>query len=526
MLDVLIQGGTVIDGTGRPGRRADVAIAGDRVEAIELLPGATAARVIDATGHAVAPGFIDMHSHADFVLPGLPTADSKVHQGFTLVVVGNCGASPAPLTPARRQDIIDATGLAVPPLAWDWTTFRSYLDVLTRQRVSINVAPLVGHGTVRLLVVGPDDARPTAEQHRAMAAEVRRAVDEGAVGVSTGLIYAPGVYADTDEIVDLARAAGAGGGFYASHIRGESDTLLPAIAEAIEVGRRAGVPVEISHLKAAGRTNWPKMAQAIELIEAARAEGLDVTADMYPYPAGSTTLSALLAPWVHAGGREPLLRRLDDPADRARIRAELDGSGMAGDAGWEGIVIAGCPARPEYEGRTLAQIAATLGLAPAEAVIEILRQAKADVDMVLFMMSEDNVALGLQRPWVMIGSDGEGRAAEGPYSAGKPHPRNYGTCPRFLGHYVRERAVVSLPEAIRKMTSLPATKLGLRDRGRLEPGAAADVVVFDPATVTDAATFAEPHRYPRGMPWVLVNGEPVIADGRHTGRRPGRMLSR
>jgi N-acyl-D-amino-acid deacylase len=526
MLDVLIQGGTVIDGTGRPGRRADVAIARDRIEVIDLLPGATAARVIDAAGHAVAPGFIDMHSHADFVLPGLPTADSKVHQGFTLEVVGNCGASPAPLTPARRKDIIDATGLAVPALAWDWTTFRSYLDVLTRQGVAINVAPLVGHGTVRLLVVGADDARPTADQRRAMAAEVRRAVDEGAVGVSTGLIYAPGVYADTDEIVDLARAAGAGGGFYASHIRGESDTLLPAIAEAIEVGRRAGVPVEISHLKAAGRANWPKMARAIELIEEARAQGLDVTADMYPYPAGSTTLSALLAPWVHAGGREPLLARLGDPADRARIRAELDGPGMALDAGWQGIVIAGCPARPEYEGRTLAQIAATLGLTPAEAVIEILRQAKGDVDMVLFMMSEDNVALGLQRPWVMIGSDGEGRAAEGPYGTGKPHPRNYGTCPRFLGHYVRERAVVALPEAIRKMTSLPATKLGLRDRGRLEPGAAADVVVFDPGTVADAATFTEPHRYPRGMPWVLVNGEPVIADGRHTGRRPGRVLSR
>jgi N-acyl-D-amino-acid deacylase len=251
-----------------------------------------------------------------------------------------------------------------------------------------------------------------------------------------------------------------------------------------------------------------------------------VTADMYPYPAGSTTLSALLAPWAHAGGREPLLARLDDPAARARIRTELDGHGMARDAGWEGIVIAGCPARPEYEGQTLARIAAMLGVTPAEAVIEVLRQSKAETDMVLFMMSEDNVALGLRRPWVMIGSDGEGRATEGPYGAGKPHPRNYGTCPRFLGHYVRDRAVVSLPDAVRKMTSLPATTLGLRDRGRLEPGAAADVVVFDPATVADAATFADPHRYPRGMPWVLVNGEPVIADGRHTGRRPGRVLSR
>ena len=526
MLDILIRGGTVIDGTGQPARRADVAIAGERIEAVGLLSGASAARVIDAAGHVVAPGFVDMHSHADFVLPGLPTAESKVHQGFTLEVVGNCGASPAPLTPARRQDVIDTSALTLPALAWDWTTFRSYLDGLTRQGISINVAPLVGHGTIRLLVMGPGDARPTAGVIDAMAREVRRAMDEGAVGLSTGLIYAPGVFADTDELVALARAAGQAGGFYASHIRGEGDTLLPAIAEAIDVGRRASVPVEISHLKAAGRSNWPKMAQAIELIEAARAEGLDVTADMYPYPAGSTALSALLPAWVHAGGRDALLARLADAADRARIRVVLDGPGMARDAGWDGIVIAGCPARPEYEGQTLARIAAGLGMSPDEAVIEVLRQAKGDADMILFMMSEDNVALGLGRPWVMIGSDGEGRAARGPYATGKPHPRNYGTCPRLLGHYVRDRGLLSLPEAIRKLTSLPAGKLGLRDRGRLEPGAVADVVVFDPATIADTATFAEPHRYPDGVPWVLVNGEPVIAGGQHTGRRPGRVLSR
>jgi N-acyl-D-amino-acid deacylase len=526
MLDILIQGGTVIDGTGRAGRPADVAIARGRIEAIDRLPGARAARVIDAAGHVVAPGFIDMHSHADFVLPGLPTADSMVHQGFTLQVVGNCGSSPAPLTPARRQDIIESTGLPLPPLAWDWTTFRSYLDVLTRGRLSINVAALVGHATVRLVVMGPGDARPTSDELRAMAAEVRRAMDEGAIGFSTGLIYPPGVYADTDEIVELARAAGEAGGLYASHIRGEGGRLLPAIGEAIEVGRRASVPVEISHLKAAGRANWPKMARAIELIDAARAEGLDVTADMYPYPAGSTTLSALLPPWVHAGGREALLARLADPGDRARIHAELDGDGMAHDASWDGILIAGCPARPEHEGRTLAHIARALGLSPSDAVIEILLQSKGDADMILFMMSEDNVALGLRQPWVMIGSDGECRAAEGPYGAGRPHPRNYGTCPRFLGHYVRERGVVPLPEAIRKLTSLPATKLGLGDRGRLEPGAVADVVVFDPEAIIDTATFAEPHRYPTGIPWVLVNGEPVIEGGRHTGSRPGRVLTR
>jgi N-acyl-D-amino-acid deacylase len=526
MLDILIRGGTVIDGTGRPARRADVAIAGDRIEAIGLLSGASAARVIDAAGHVVAPGFVDMHSHADFVLPGLPTAESKIHQGFTLEVVGNCGASPAPLTPARRQDVIDTSALTLPALAWDWTTFRSYLDGLTRQGISINVAPLVGHGTIRLLVMGPGDARPTADVIHAMAREVRRAMDEGAIGLSTGLIYAPGVFADTDELVALARAAGQAGGFYASHIRGEGDTLLPAIAEAIDVGRRASVPVEISHLKAAGRSNWPKMARAIELIEAARAEGLDVTADMYPYPAGSTALSALLPAWIHAGGRDALLARLADAADRARLRVVLDGPGMARDAGWDGIVIAGCPARPEYEGQTLARIAAGLGMSPDEAVIEVLRQAKGDADMILFMMSEDNVALGLGRPWVMIGSDGEGRAARGPYATGKPHPRNYGTCPRLLGHYVRDRGLLSLPEAIRKLASLPAGKLGFCDRGRLEPGAAADVVVFDPATIADTATFAEPHRYPDGVPWVLVNGEPVIAGGQHTGRRPGRVLSR
>jgi N-acyl-D-amino-acid deacylase len=467
-----------------------------------------------------------MHSHADFTLPGLPTADSKLHQGFTTEVVGNCGSSPAPLTPARRQDVIDSVGLGWPPLAWDWTSFRSYLEALARERLSINVAPLVGHGTVRLVVMGPGDSRPTPDQLQAMAAEVRRAMDEGAIGFSTGLIYPPGVYADTDEVVELARAAGEAGGFYASHIRGESHSLLPAISEAIEVGRRASIPVEISHLKAAGRANWSKMAQAIELIDKARAEGLDVTADMYPYPAGSTMLAALLLPWVHAGGREALLARLADPTDRARIIAEIGHSGMASDAGWDGILISGCPAQPEYEGRTLAHIADGLGLSPAEAVVGILREAQGDAEMILFMMSEDNVALGLRQPWVMIGSDGEGRATSGPYGAGKPHPRNYGTCPRFLGHYVRDGRLVSLPEAIRKLTSLPATKLGLRDRGRLEPGAVADVVVFDPAAVTDTATFAEPHRYPVGIPWVLVNGDPVIARGAHTGSRPGRVLRR
>jgi N-acyl-D-amino-acid deacylase len=526
MLDVLIRGGMVVDGTGGPARRADVAVTGERIEAVESLPRAEAARIVDAAGLVVAPGFVDMHSHADFVLPGLPTADSKVAQGFTLEVVGNCGASPAPVTPARRQDVIDTSALALPPLSWDWTSFRSYVDVLTRQGLSINVAPLVGHGTIRTTVMGPSDAAPTADDVQAMEGAVRRAMDEGAVGLSTGLIYTPGVFAETDEIVALARVAAERGGFYASHIRGEGETLLHAIDEAIAVGRRAGLPVEISHLKAAGRSNWPKMSEAIERIEAARRDGLDVTADMYPYPAGSTGLTALLPAWAQVGGRAPMLQRLASPSERPRLRAAIESASLARDAGWDRILISGCPARPGYEGRSVADIAAELGKPGAEAVIEILRQAECEAEMILFMMSEDNVALGLQQPWVMIGSDGEGRAASGPYGAGKPHPRNYGTCPRLLGHYVRDRGLVTLEEAVRKMTSLPAAKLGLRDRGRLQRGAVADIVVLDPATVTDTATFADPHRYPTGIPWVLVNGRPVIESGRHTGARPGRVLAR
>jgi N-acyl-D-amino-acid deacylase len=526
MLDVLVQGGSVIDGTGGPARRADVAIEGDRIRDVGRLPGAAAARVIDATGLIVAPGFVDMHSHADYVLPGLPTADSKVLQGFTLEVVGNCGASPAPLTDACRQDAIEASGIVLPPLAWDWRSFGSYLGRLREQGTSINVAPLVGHGAVRILAMGMQATAPAPAELDVMESAVSQAMDEGAIGFSTGLIYPPGVYADTGEIVALARAAGRSGGFYASHIRGEGSTLLEAVGEAIDVGRRAGVAVEISHLKAAGRPNWPKMAQAIEMIEAARAEGLDVTADMYPYPAGSTALSSLLPDWAHAGGRPALLGRLHDPGERARLRAALDGPGLARDAGWDHIVISAYPPHPAYEGRSLADVAAARKAEPAEALLDVLRDGETEGDMILFMMSEDNVALGLGQPWVMIGSDGEGRAAEGPYSSGKPHPRNYGTVPRFLGHYVRERRLLSLEAAVQKLTSAAAGKLGVGDRGVVRAGAFADLVVFDAGRITETSTFAEPHRYPDGIPWVLVNGEAVVAAGRHTGVRSGRIVGR
>jgi N-acyl-D-amino-acid deacylase len=525
MLDLLIAGGMVIDGSGTPRRRADVGIVGDRISAVAPLAGARAGRVIDASGLVVAPGFIDMHSHADFTLPALPTADSKVAQGFTLEVVGNCGASPAPLAPEQRGDVIEAAALVVPPLAWDWTSFGSFLESLRRRGTGVNVAALVGHGTLRIRVMGMDARPATPAELRALAREARQAMDEGAVGLSTGLIYPPGVVAGTDELVTLARAVGEAGGLYASHIRGEGDTLEAAVAEAIEIGRRAALPVQISHLKAAGRPNWPKMAAVIARIEAARAEGLDVTADMYPYRAGSASLRSLLPDWAQAGGRAALLGRLGDGLARRRVAEALEGPGIARDAGWDGVYLASYPVRPEYEGRSLADLALERKRAPSEAVLDLLLEGEGEADMISFMMSEENVTLGLGQPFVMIGSDGEGRTPRGPCAGGKPHPRNYGTCPRLLGHYVRERGVLSLETAIRKLTGLPAEKLRLRDRGVLEPGAFADVVIFDAGTVADTATFADPHRYPVGIPWVLVNGQPVIAEGRHTAARPGRILT-
>jgi N-acyl-D-amino-acid deacylase len=515
MLDILLQNGVLVDGSGCARYPADVGIAGDRIEVIGRLPSAQAVRVIDVAGMMIAPGFIDMHSHADYTLPVLPTADSKVHQGFTLEVVGNCGQSPAPLNHAMRQEKIKSsalggTNMLWPGMRWDWDSFGDFLLFLQQLGTSVNVAPLVGHGTIRTMVMGEGDGAPDAAQMEAMKAGVRKAFAEGALGLSTGLIYPPGIYARTDEIVALAQVAAEADGIYTTHIRGEGDTLLEAIAEAIEIGRRAHVRTEISHLKAAGKRNWHKMSQAIQLIEAARAEGLDVTADMYPYTAANTYM----------------VQRLGDAEYRARVRESLAESRNVGDADWDKIYVSYCPRFPAYEGRTSRDIASERGQAPEDAVLDILVETQTQAELIVFMMSEENVALGLRQPYVMLGSDGEGRSAQGPLSVGKPNPRNYGTCARMLGHYVRERAFVSLEEAVRRMTALPAARLKLRERGLVKPGNFADLVVFDPMSVADVATFEHPHRYPPGIAWVLVNGKVVIAEGQHTGVRPGRVVTR
>jgi N-acyl-D-amino-acid deacylase len=517
MFDILIRRGLVVDGSGTAGFRADVAILDGRIAEVGLLPDADAATVIDATDLVVAPGFIDMHSHADFSLPVCPTAESLVHQGITAVVVGQCGFSPAPLLEETREQVIrmmDASlGRAGERLPWErWTGFKTYLEDLSRTGTSLNVVPLVGQGTVRAGVMG--------------FAAVAQAMDEGAFGLSTGLIYPPGSFTHTEEIAAIARPVGDRGGIYFSHIRGEADTLLTAISEAIRIGRESGAAVQISHFKVAGRKNWDTVERALALIDEARAEGLDVTTDLYPYLAGSTGLSALLPQWAHEGGKEAISKRLTDPGVREQMTVSMQSEGFAKDMEWDRVLISFAPGKAEYQGRYMAELAREQGKSPHEWLFDALLETGLRANMVTFMMSEENRLRELRHPAMMIGTDGMGYALSGSMSQGLPHPRNYGTFPRILGHYVREEKVISLEEAVWKMTRFPARKLGLRDRGLVRKGHWADLTLFDPKRVADKATYVSPHQYPEGIPHVLVRGMFVVRDGVHTGARPGGVLPR
>ncbi len=536
MFDVLIRNGTIIDGSGGARRRADLAVSGERISAVENLPSAEAKLVIDATGLVVVPGCIDAHGHDDRVLAFQPTADSKVAQGVTSEVGGNCGGSAAPLSPAMREEantpasrgaLVERAGMDV-----DWESVEEYFSRLRRQGTSVNLALLVGLGTVREKVLGMTDAAPSPEQLERMKGEVEIALDAGAVGVSTGLIYPPSAYARTDEIIALARVAAARGGVYASHVRGEGDTLMEALEEALAVGREACLPVEISHMKASGPDNWHKMPLAVERVEAARASGLDVTADMYPYAASNTGLATVLPHWARVGGPEACVQRLKDPAVRRRIHDAGKGNLSApGRAPYDqrymsSMLISYCPPRPEYNGRYLHEVAAERGQSTFDAAMDILIECTLTTSVIIFSMKEENVTLGLRQPWVMVGTDGYGHYFEGPHAAGKPHPRNFGTFPRILGKYCREDGLFSLEEAVRKMTSLPARKFKLSKRGLLDEGYFADIVLLDADTVADTATYTDPRRRPLGIPWVFVNGQAVIAEGRQTDARPGQILRR
>ncbi len=527
MLDVKIEGATVIDGTGAAGGRTDVGVRDETIAAIGDLSREAAGRVVPAAGKVLAPGFIDMHSHSDWSLWANRRSESKVRQGVTTEVVGNCGFSPAPAATEHLDDLKAFALRLTPAMHFRWRSMGEYLDALDADGLGLNTVQLVGHGALRIAAMGFARRPPTPDELARMQRLLAEALEAGAWGMSTGLIYAPSSYATTEEVVEVARAL-RGRGFYASHIRGEGDSLLAAVREAITIGREADLPVQISHIKAAGRPNWGKVADALALIDAAVAEGLDVLADAYPYTASSTLLRTLLPDWALEGGIEAMLGRLRDPGTRERIRHDVEApaasQSLVQRVGWENVMIASAPNRKEAEGRRVSELAVARSLPPFDAVVEVIEAEAGKGQMILFQLDEADVRRALAHPRVMIGSDGSALAPYGELGEGKPHPRNYGTFPRVLGEYVREQRVLPLAQAVHKMTGLPARRLGLKDRGVVRVGARADLVVFDPRAVGDRATYEEPHRYPVGVEHVLVNGRFVIKDGEHTGSLPGTVL--
>ncbi len=524
MFDLIIKGGLILDGSGAPPFRADVGVVGDTIRKVGDLSGEQAELIVNAEGLIVAPGFIDPHNHSDLSIFTDPTAKNYVAQGVTTLVVGNCGSSPAPVTDVNREAIHELLwGEASKSVPIKWSSFSEYLTELEGLRKSVNVVALVGHGTVRAAVMGCEAREATDREVREMEALVAEAMEAGAAGMSLGLMYVPGMYAGREELVRLARVVGKYGGVLATHMRNEGAGLIESVIEVISIAREAGVALEISHLKAAGRSNWGLARKALTLIEYYVWRGMDVSADAYPYDASSTFLSALLPGWVRAGGAEALLRRLKEPGTVERLREELK-AGLMGERfiKWEDVIISSSPSMRELEGLSLIDAARELGVDLLSAVVEVLTADKGLTEVIIKAMNPEEVAEVIVHPLVAVGSDG----LVMPEPRGKPHPRSYGTFPRVLGRLVRERKVMSLPEAVRKMTSLPARKFGLLDRGLIRPGMKADITVFDPIVINDTATYEEPVRKPEGVVHVIVNGEPVLMNGEHTGRKPGTLVRR
>ena len=525
----VIRGGTVYDGTGSPGRVADVVIRGDRIERVGDASSLEADTVVDARGLAVAPGFINMLSWSTESLLVDGRSQGEVRQGVTTQIMGE-GWSMGPLTDAMKKRMKEDQA----DLKFDvvWTTLAEYLAHLEKKGVSQNVASYVGAATIREHVIGLDDRPPTPAELETMRGLVEKEMRAGALGIGTSLIYAPGFYAKTEELIELCKVAARYQGKYISHLRSEGDRFLEAIDELIRISREAGLPAEIYHLKAAGESNWPKLEQAVARVEAARKEGLAVTADMYTYTAGATGFDACVPRWSLEGGQPGFRERLKDKATRARILKESSTPGT----GFENLCLAtGSPERillvgfktdrlKPLTGRTLADVAKERGKEPFDVMLDLMNEDQTRIEVVFFLMSEDNVRKQLRLPWVSFGSDASSMAPVDPFTRSSAHPRAYGNFARLLGKYVREEKLVTLPEAIRRLSGLPAANLGLADRGTLAAGRFADVVVFDPDTIADRATFEQPHQYAVGVKHVFVNGVAVLKDGEHTGALPGRAL--
>jgi N-acyl-D-amino-acid deacylase len=527
--DVIIQNGRIIDGTGSPWYLADVGIRSGRIAAIGNLAGENGTQRIDARGLVVAPGFIDMLGQSEMTILVNPHLPSKIFQGITTEITGE-GGSIAPITDALvAADRVSYEHYRITP---DWRTFAQYFARLEKQGLGINLASYVGATQVRRVVIGDGDRAPTPAELDQMKALVRDAMREGAVGVSTSLQYAPAPYATTDELIALASEAAKFGGIYATHMRSEGNAVLEAVDEAVRIGREAKIPVEIWHLKAAGKSNWGRMPEIVARIEAARQSGVEVGANTYAYPAWFNSFSAFIPPWAHDGGDEKLVARLKDPATRKRIRQEMETPTKTWDNEWQEIPgpeavlisVVQNPALLPFQGKTLAEIAKLRNQEPIETLFNILIEDRAFTSVAVFGMSEPDVALALKQPWTSVDNDSQGTAPDGLLGQEHPHPRAYGTFPRILKKYVREEHMLTLEEAIRKFTALPAQRMRLADRGVLKQGLWADLVVFDPDQIRDVATFEKPNQLSIGMRYVLVNGVPVIADGKATSALPGKIL--
>jgi N-acyl-D-amino-acid deacylase len=525
--DMIIRGGTLYDGSGQPPVVGDVAIKDDRIVAVGKVAG-TAKSEVQAKGMAVAPGFINMLSWATESLIVDPKSQSDIRQGVTLEVMGE-GWSMGPMNAAMKAQETERQGDIKFPI--EWTTLGDYLTYLEKRGVSTNVASFVGAATVRIHELGEGDVDPTPEQLTRMRALVRQAMNNGAMGVGSSLIYAPGSYAETDELVALTSEAAKCGGMYISHMRSEGDRLEEAVDELIEISRRSGAPAEIYHLKMAGRSNWSKLDPVVAKIEAARAAGQRITTDMYTYTAGATGLDAAMPTWVQAGGLEAWIERLKDPAIRTRVAAEMkqpgsDWENLYFGAGADKMILSGFKSETlkPLTGKTLAEVAAMRGKSPEETAMDLVVEDGSRVGTVYFLMSEDNVRKQVQLPWMSFGSDASSQAPEGVFLKSSTHPRTYGNFARLLGRYVRDEKLISLEQAVYRLTTLPAANLGIKERGALKPGYYADVVVFDPGKIADLSTFEKPHQYSIGMRDVFVNGVAVLRDGEHSGATPGRAV--